>query len=269
MARVNVETRALAEGRFSKLVDQLKVTRAEAIGTLVIFWHDTQERGLWKGTRARLLKFIPFAASQCEGIFDALVEHEYISLCPDGDYVIHGNKKHIEAIQDKKASGAKGGVQSGKVRSGQKPKKNKSDEAPASNAEAPASSAEPNALQCNAIHNNTKQGKKAPLPLPPLAEIWNKNCGNLPKVQACGKLRTRKANELWKENPSTEYWTEIIIRMSKSDFCLGKKNSEKHPNWIADFDFLLQPETQNKVREGKYDNRGTQLIKVYTVEEVA
>jgi hypothetical protein len=103
---------------------------------------------------------------------------------------------------------------------------------------------------------NKRERRAKPAPeLPLLAEIWNQCRGEMPAVRGCAKKRLREAQERWRENSSPEYWTEIITRMAKSDFLTGRKPSEKNPNWRADFDFLLQPETQNKVLEGKYDNR--------------
>ena len=87
--------------------------------------------------------------------------------------------------------------------------------------------------------------------LPPLASFWNENCGNLPKVKACGKDRTRKAELRLKEKPDLQYWAQVISILKASDFCNGKNER----GWRADFDFLLREETANKALEGKYENR--------------
>lgn len=91
----------------------------------------------------------------------------------------------------------------------------------------------------------------------PLAEIWNLNRGKLPAVKGLGKKRIESADARWNENPSTEYWTEIVCRMARSSFCRGDKNDPagKHANWKSDFDFLVRPETHIRVSEGKYDDR--------------
>ena len=85
--------------------------------------------------------------------------------------------------------------------------------------------------------------------LPRLAEIWNEHCGKLPKVRACGKSRQKHATVRWAENPNPDYWTDIVQRIAQSSFCNGNGKT----GWRADFDFLIQPETQHKVLEGKYD----------------
>lgn len=87
--------------------------------------------------------------------------------------------------------------------------------------------------------------------LPPLAKIWNENCGNLKKVSKCGATRQRAISARWKENPDPEYWAKVVKRIAQSNFCTGKNTTK----WSANFDFLIKPETQNKVLEGNYDDR--------------
>jgi hypothetical protein len=96
---------------------------------------------------------------------------------------------------------------------------------------------------------------RQPKDLPPLAVIWNEHRGDLPQVRGCSGKRLEAAQDRWADHPEPSYWTEIVQRMAKSDFCLGKKPSPGHEGWKADFDFLIRPNTQHKVLEGKYDNR--------------
>ncbi|MGZ3687335.1 MAG: hypothetical protein ACXVBW_03500 [Bdellovibrionota bacterium] len=152
MARVNVETRALAEGRFTDLVGDMDSTRAETIGFLVLFWHDTQERGVWKAPRDRLIKFIPFAGNK-DHYLDLLIRHEYVSECSDGEFVVHGNRKHIDALGDRKVGGREGGIRSGETRR-EKAKKSTIAKQELQQIEAPG---EPNSIQCNAVQSNSMQ----------------------------------------------------------------------------------------------------------------
>lgn len=115
MARVNVETRALAEGRFTKLMEDLRMSRAETLGTLVLFWHDSQEQEVWKATKERVKEFVPDEA-RAEDVFNALVRRRYVSECPDGEFTIHGNRKHIEAHSELQEAGRRGGLKSGETR---------------------------------------------------------------------------------------------------------------------------------------------------------
>lgn len=85
--------------------------------------------------------------------------------------------------------------------------------------------------------------------LPPLALIWNSNCGKLAAVTKTNPARNKKAENRWPEN-SPDEWAKIVQRIAISDFCNGKSDR----GWKATFDWLLQPETHLKISEGKYDN---------------
>lgn len=263
MARVNVETRALGEHRFATLAEDLSMARYQAIGMLVIFWHDSQERGVWRGSKERIMKFIPLQKSERSECFDALLENEYITRfegSEEDEFVIHGNRKHIEALEERKEAAAEGGR--AKAR---KINQNKESLAHGRDPLPPAKSPLPNSIQSstkqsNAVQSNSIQKRKERAPsasvIPPLGDIWNKHKGQLSELRGCSGKRLDSAKARWDENPSTEYWAEIITRMALSDFCLGKKNQPgPHASWKADFDFLIRPDTQHKVLEGKYDNR--------------
>lgn len=122
MSRVNVETRALAENRFFDFAELLKLERWQAIGLLVYFWHDSQERKVWRGTREQLQKFIPVKLSDRSKVFDALLECEYVAKSGESDlFAIKGNRKHVEAmtslLEARAKAGAKGGKRSSELRS--------------------------------------------------------------------------------------------------------------------------------------------------------
>jgi DNA-binding transcriptional MocR family regulator len=85
--------------------------------------------------------------------------------------------------------------------------------------------------------------------LHPLIQIWNQHRGGLPEVKASNAQRNRKAEAVWRQNPTTEYWAEIVTRLARSPFCTGQNDR----GWRANFDFLLRPGTHLKVSEGAYD----------------
>jgi len=98
-----------------------------------------------------------------------------------------------------------------------------------------------------------------------LAALWNTYASkttalsgkNMPTVDLekfkPGQPRFRSAQERLAFEPSESYWTDVIERIMRSDFCRGKNDR----GWLADFDFLVRVETHVKVMEGKYDSRGT------------
>ena len=99
----------------------------------------------------------------------------------------------------------------------------------------------------------TKGDARGGAKLPDLARLWNEHCGELPKVAGLNKARETRIRERLAEIPDLETWKAIIERIAVSDFCNARLPDSK--GWLADFDWLIQPETQLKVREGKYDNR--------------
>lgn len=116
----------------------------------------------------------------------------------------------------------------------------------------------------NATNERTDERTEGVEPIGPpsptwLAETWNQYSGTLPKVQnpqALSSDRERHARARLKEKPEPRVWIEVITRMASNDFCLGRKNSATHKNWLADFDWLVKPGTVDRFLEGKYDQRG-------------
>lgn len=85
----------------------------------------------------------------------------------------------------------------------------------------------------------------------PLVAIWNQNRGTLPEVRGCTGKRKIAADARWQEKSEETYWADVIHRIARSEFCQGKNDR----GWVADFDFLIRPGTDDKILEGKYDNR--------------
>ena len=104
---------------------------------------------------------------------------------------------------------------------------------------------------------NIKRKEKSPPPpsgitAENLANLWNELVGGrLPNVLALNPSRKKKILMRLKENSDAQYWEQVIKKILASDFLTGKNDR----NWVADFDFLLKPDTHVKVIEGRYDNR--------------
>jgi hypothetical protein len=79
-------------------------------------------------------------------------------------------------------------------------------------------------------------------------EVWNENCGNLPKVVKLSQLRKSKIQSRLTEEPDLEYWTTIVKKMAANPFLTGGNAR----GWKASFDFLLRPDTHTKIDEGAY-----------------
>lgn len=83
-----------------------------------------------------------------------------------------------------------------------------------------------------------------------LLKIWNEFRGQLPFAKTLNPTRDRKMKAIWPKLVESE-WIEVVKKLSESNFCTGKNDR----GWIADFDFLLKPETFSRTLEGRYDNR--------------
>lgn len=89
-------------------------------------------------------------------------------------------------------------------------------------------------------------------PKPPLLDLWNQNCGNLPRAEQLNKQRDNAWRLRWKAKPDRAYWVDLIQRLAASSFATG--NNDR--SWRADIDFFLRETTAAKILEGKYDDRG-------------
>lgn len=84
-----------------------------------------------------------------------------------------------------------------------------------------------------------------------LARLWNEECGALRKCEGVSEARMRKIRSRLKEKKDPDFWRAVVRRIAASAFCGGKNDR----GWRADFDFLLKPDTAERVLEGKYDDR--------------
>lgn len=78
-----------------------------------------------------------------------------------------------------------------------------------------------------------------------LAEIWNQHRGTLPEVRSMSSHRMRKVLARVGEESSREVWATVVQRIAASPFHTGKNDR----GWIANFDWLLKPDTREKVLE--------------------
>ena len=82
-----------------------------------------------------------------------------------------------------------------------------------------------------------------------LVRAWNDHRGPLPEAKGLSQSRLRHAKARLADVSDLERWAEAIRRVAASPFCRG----ESERGWRATFDWLLQPDTLNRIEEGKYD----------------
>jgi len=85
-----------------------------------------------------------------------------------------------------------------------------------------------------------------------LVDLWNENCNRLPKARIpISSSRLKKIKSRTKDIPEKETWKEAIEKLSQSNFCNGMNDR----GWTADFNFILNPSSLDKILEDKYKNR--------------
>ena len=78
------------------------------------------------------------------------------------------------------------------------------------------------------------------------------------KVAKLTKSRIDKLRSRLKEPMFREGFNDIMTKINESDFLSGKRPSAGHPNFKADFDWVISNDTNYvKILEGKYDNPRT------------
>lgn len=84
-------------------------------------------------------------------------------------------------------------------------------------------------------------------------KVWNER---MPwKVREISGSRLTHLKERLKEKQFIDEFHTILTNILESDFLSGRKTSKDHPNFRADFDFLIKNETNYiKILEGKYAN---------------
>jgi hypothetical protein len=90
-------------------------------------------------------------------------------------------------------------------------------------------------------------------------DLWNKVCGDLPKVNTLSDSRVRKIRLCLKQQ-SIDYWRKVFERMNRTPFL----NGEGDRGWRADFDWIIKnAENADKVMSGSYDRapRKTEKVK--------
>jgi hypothetical protein len=90
-----------------------------------------------------------------------------------------------------------------------------------------------------------------------VAELYRECCPSLPDVRKAVPRRIAAVSRIHKL-----YWKEVDLKSFRlvfeaaeaSDFLTGRKPSKTHPNFKADFDWLMNEKNFTNTYEGKYDN---------------
>jgi hypothetical protein len=88
-----------------------------------------------------------------------------------------------------------------------------------------------------------------------LGIIWNECRGKMAAVRLpLNTERRRKARGRLLEVPDLERWRAAIVRASKTPFCVGLGNPREEGGkpWVANFEWLMRPNTLDRIEEGYY-----------------
>lgn len=85
-----------------------------------------------------------------------------------------------------------------------------------------------------------------------IADYWNKNDHNMPKLQVMTEKRKGAVRARWKE-----HGRKAVAAVLQKSFSSKFLNGNNRENWIADFDWIFRPNNFVKILEGKYNDEKT------------
>lgn len=242
MARINIEESLWADARFIRLC-VLMGDELRAAGAVVMAWRLAQT--YWCPEK----KKIPHEVVEKSSLPKELITVGLVRDDDDGFYVC-GSEGHFAWWFERVEAGRRGGL--AKARNASKAKQSCSKTKQSSSKlwqNVPSSSF--SSSKKEEIHMSADADQRAADF--DLAEVWNSNCGNLPKATKPTKTRLVAMRARKSEHPDRDYWVEVAKRIAASEFCRGEKPGS---TWRANFDWFLKPDTHVKVLEGRYSPPG-------------
>ena len=80
-------------------------------------------------------------------------------------------------------------------------------------------------------------------------DLYHEICPSLPKVQKLTESRKKAIKARWSEYPDIETFKKAFVKCENNTFMKGSNDR----GWVANFDFILQPNSFTKIIEGFYD----------------
>lgn len=104
------------------------------------------------------------------------------------------------------------------------------------------------------VEGQATPARSPPVPIDLAFENWNIAAQELglPLAKSLTPERRRKLAARLRECGGLDGWIEALEKLENSPFCLGKNDR----GWRADLDFMLQPKSFNRLREGAYCGDG-------------
>jgi hypothetical protein len=101
-------------------------------------------------------------------------------------------------------------------------------------------------LSSNKNDDNNHSGN---VPIEKIIQSWNERT-KLSKVNTISESRKKAIRARWNEHGRDGIW-KVFLKTFESDFLNGKNES----NWMASFDWVMNPTNFVKILDGNYDNR--------------
>jgi len=95
-----------------------------------------------------------------------------------------------------------------------------------------------------------------------LVQLWNRHRGVLLECKRLSAKRRRAVISRLSETPDLSRWEAGIKRAASSKFCSGGGDRK----WVADFDWLIRPDTLTHIEEGRYDDKKAGPRKLFSGE---
>lgn len=107
MARVEIEERAFSDPRLKKLCRKLRWSPREAIGALVILWHDSQDQDLVEASADDIDTWLDLEGDEAERVREALLATGYLEKSRKDFLVIDGNATRCAKVRAYKSRAKK------------------------------------------------------------------------------------------------------------------------------------------------------------------
>lgn len=253
MARVNIEEEWWSDPRRSRLIEMIGSVIA-VDGLMVGLWRTAQQ--YWSSGE----QLIPIDVFQQTPHWEAVLKVGLAVVNPDGlTAYVKGTRRFLSWLEQQRQLGSRGGKASAKRPRDERGRLLPKEVQANSKRALDNLQADSKGIQPSGSGSSSKENIKQHVALHPLAELWNQECGaklgTVRKVSP-GTKRYKAAAARWSEEPTAEFWTPILRRIAASDFCNGSGDR----GWKAHFDWLIEPNTAEKVLNGMYDNKGLRVV---------
>lgn len=263
MARLNIDDEFFLDPRLIMLARRLTHQNDEvslfemyqAIGMCVKFWSIAQSywrRGIEIVPAELVSEFgfvrlveVGLAEQRDSGIYCKGASHHFKWLVDASEKASLAGRASARSRREKNGNAIPYNASNAKASKAVRTRKSSSDISSARTSEQPPPNS-PNGITLALTPDITlDKNKESTLYANKILEIWNSNCGELPKASRLTVKRREKSKSRLEENPDPVFWETAIKELAASTFA-------KCSNW-ANFDWLIDNDTNAvKAFEGKY-----------------